>query len=245
MGGPQRGVQSPPLQPPAPLSGGRPHPNKAACAVSLGTESASSGSARRRPGRARPRALLRAEGSGAPQGGRAGGREGTSGLGSARWEEPGSKARSGRRAGARPRSLSARAARAPPWAPGGRRVVGTSRHPGRGPSAGDDARRSCTGRERADARERAGRRNHWLPWGQTEVGAAPGMRPVACFYCLEAGQGRAAAIAPGPWGGRGGRALGGRGAAQGAGGGGTRGGRAEAATGGAVDAVESVGACVS
>lgn len=253
MGGPQRGVQSPPPQPPAPLSGGRPHPNKAACAGSLGTESASSGSARRRPGRARPRAPLRAEGSGAPQGGRAGGREGTSGLGSARWEEPGSKARSGRRAGARPRSLSARAARASPWAPGGRRVVGTSRHPGRGPSAGDDARRSCTGRERADARERAGRRNRWLPWGQTEVGAVPGMRPGAgepgwgprAFTALKLGRAE-----PPP-------SLRGRGEAAGAArwaaaerpraleGGGMRGGRAEAATGGAVDAVESVGACVS
>lgn len=103
-----------------------------------------------------------------------------------------------------------------------------------------------------DARERAGRRNRWLPWGQTEVGPAPRVRPGAgepgwgprAFTALKLGRAE-----PPP-------SLRGRGEAAGAARWaasqrpwallrGARGGRAEAAAGGSVDAVESVGACVS
>lgn len=158
------------------------------------------------------------------------GRGGTSGLGSARGQEPGSGARSGLRAGARPRSLGARAARAPPWAPAGGESAAQAVTPGgdRAPATtrGGPARGgSKRARERAcGAGETAGsggaeRGRNCAPRGAGGPGS-PGGAPCSC--CLEAGQGRAAAIAPGPWGGRGGRAPGGCRGARGAGEGGAR-----------------------
>lgn len=113
-----------------------------------------------------------------------------------------------------------------------------SRRPKPSPRAGTKRRRrraevlhgeGASGRERACGPEEplapvgADRGRSCAPRAAGGRGARVG---PPCFYCLEAGQGRAAAIAPGPWGGRGGRALGGLAAAQGAvGGGGTRGAR--------------------
>lgn len=153
----------------------------------------------------------------------------------------------GGRASPEPRRESG--ARAPVGPGGGRRVGGPSRHPGRGTSAGDDARRSCTGREGASGRERAcgaggtaGSRG-----GQDEVGAAPGVGPGG----RGARAGPPVLLLPWSWPGprrrhrsgavgrprgpRAGRRRRGPGRWRGA-----RGGRAEAAAGGAVDAVESV-----
>lgn len=161
------GFQSPRPQPPAPWSGGRPHPNKAACAGRPGTGSASSGSARRRPGRARHPAPLRAVGSGAPQGGRAGGAKGPRGCGAraGRNQEAGRARGSGR---ARVPGAQARERRARPRGPRRREE---SRRPKPSPRAGNERWRRRAevlhgegGSERTRESVR-GRRNRWLPWG--------------------------------------------------------------------------------
>lgn len=244
-----------------PLSSGRPNPKRATCAGSLGAE-------RGCPGvweRARPAAGARGAGpterAPAPRcAQRVPGHRRAAALGARRDLGAGERAPGGTRkrgalgapgecASPEPRRESS--ARAP-VGPGGRRVGGPSRHPGRGPSAGDDARRSCTGRERAGARELAGPEKPLALLGQYEVGAAPRAGPGT----REPGRGPVLKL-PGSWAGpsrrhrsgavgrprgpRAGRLQRGPGLWRG-----ERGGCAEAAAGGAVDAVvESTEACVS
>lgn len=174
--------QSPRPPPLVPLNGDLSHPNKTACVRGpgasrgcpgrLGAGSACSGSARRRPSRARSRAPLRAGGSGAPQGGRAGARRD---LGAGERARAGTRKRgalgvTGGRASPEPERESGARPRGP------RREE--SRRPKPSPRAGTER-----GRRRAEvlhgegasgrARERAGPERPLALVGQNEVGAAP------------------------------------------------------------------------